>query len=1012
VIQEILRFALDDMPRKQQKEKHHNIGYTIIMNAGGLVYVSATNKKNIILCSVMLALSMMSLVLGRTLSNTLLLTQYSLSMLPWFYLAQSVLLILISLVTGVYQSKYPKQFSIIYKVVVVLALALFVLSLHYTFSGSAFIIATLLWTFTGIGPIIALDFTSDCFDVQEFKQFNWILQVAGTLGAVLIGLIVANIPQHYDKTGILGLMILVEFLSIFCIFPMTMQQQSIQKGSKNSPGLLSAVSQNTLFKYLALTVIASAFVNAIIDYNFKFALTTDIDEKSITNAVNIIYVISIVCTLVVQVFFLDRLLQKMGSKKMILIFPLLMLACALLAVSYPDFTIIAALFICNQVANNSTFALSKSLCTNIFPQGIRSLARIYLDGGIEPIGTMLAALAVFGLSLAHNTRIDLTLIILASLYTLYLCRHAIKTYTTQLTESVYLRRFNPELINITDRDDKEIEDIVSQSLQDQNPDTRFFALQLLSYYKLNRLPASIATLLVNSNPDIQKETARLLAVHRDQREFENSAREVFISSENDSVRWYLCLYLLSSRPDFLIQYVARTKHRETLAYTCIRALIYLKLGDIQQHITALQQTLDLYKADEYAGKKWFLRLLQEVPDIHDDEYLVKIINEGALPLKMLAIQQIGSAPSPALLACLIEHIGTPGLRYTLNDCLIRLGDTVTHQVVNRLHQSDSYSVKTGCLLILSNIKSEESERCLLDTLRKTPDMLVKTITAKYLAYQGVKQPVSKQVSAFLTQAIKDEISLYQRLCAWRPVNNIKDTGNEINARLFLLKKRVMYYFTAISGSVDILNSTPLLTNPLTSKDQKAVALELIDSNMEDRMIASWLLILFTDQQISTINETPVFPEDPLLETCLRNIESHNMESFYLLIKLRKLDLFKNLSAETLLSLAKCCVSIDMIKDEIIFKEGEAGDGLYLIDSGNVDVSKQGHVIAHLTEGDYFGEMALLVDTPRYATITATSEGALIFIGKQDFDRITDEVPEIMKSIVKQVIHYLTDAKQA
>ncbi|MGQ3892589.1 cyclic nucleotide-binding domain-containing protein [Legionella sp. CNM-4043-24] len=974
------------------------------------MYVSAENRKKLTLCAVLIALSTMSLVLGRTLSNTLLLTQYHLRILPWFYIGQSAFFILVMFAISICQNKYPERFALIYKTVVSAILVLLMAGLHFPFSELAFITAVILWTFSGISSIIALNYASRCFDVQEFKQYNWVLQLTGTLGAVGIGLIMARIPLSYDRIGILSLMLLVELLSILCILPLSIYQHGITQDShKSSPGLLASVRQNTLFKYLALIMIASAFLSVLIDYNFKLALATEIEEKNLTNTVNLIYVTSIVCTLMVQVFLQDRLVQKMGSKKIVIFFPLAMLISALAAVFYPGFTMIAVLFIINQVASSSVFTLSEGLYISILPQGIRHVAHYYLDGSIKSFGIMLAGLAVFVLVYFGNQRAGLIFVIVAGLYAVYLCRHAITAYTVQLTESVYLRRFNPDLIEITERDDREIEHIFSQSLQSQSLDAQFFALQLLSNYTHKRLPASLETLLLLSpNPDIQKGTARLLAAHRDQREFEKSASEVFIHSHDDSVRWFLCLYLLNSRPDFLMQYAAGSQHQNSLASTCIRALIYLKLGNIQQHITALQQILALYQSDDYARKKWFLRLLREMPDLHDDVYLIKIINEGELSLKVLAIQQIGSTPSPALVACLIEHIGVLGLRHTLNDCLVRLGDGITPQIAHRLHHSHSYSVKTNCLLILSLIMGEESERCLLDTLRNTPDMMVKTIAAKYLAYHCVKKTASERVNAFLSQGeIMREISLYQRLHAFLPHNNNRDATNEINARIALLKKRVLFYFAALSGSVNILNSVPLLSNPQTSKNQRAIALELIDNSIRDRKMVSSLLTLFTDQKIRTAHDQPCFPEDPLLETCLHNIESQNMESIYLLTKLRRLDLFKNLSAETLLTLVKCCVSMDMMKDEIIFREGDPGDGLYLIDSGEVIVSKEGKVISRLTEGEYFGEMALLDDAPRYATITAGSEGALIFISKQDFDSITDEVPDIMKSIVKQVIHYLT-----
>lgn len=976
------------------------------------MYVSSDNKKKIILCSALIALAMMMFILGRTLSNTLLLTQYSLDVLPWFYLVQSTLLVLTSIMTGKFQSKYPKQFAIKYKIFVVLSLVIFMIINRYHLPGSAFIMSIVLWTYTGITIVIAMDYASDTFDAQEYKRFNWLLQSSGTLGVIFIGVLVAYIPAKYDVEALLGIMLIIELTSIFFVTSLSTRQiSSSQTLDKNPASLSKTIQQNSLFKYLALTVIFSAFISTLVDYSFKFSLATEINTNDITYIVNLVYVISTFIILMVQIFFLDFLLKKMGSKKLVLIFPLVMLISSLITLCYPSFALISILFVINQIAQNTTMGLSKNLCLNIVPQTVRRLGRVYLEGAIKPIGIALTTIPVYWITYSNSPRLCQALIVLSSLYTLYLSRHVIKGYTVQLTQSVYLRRFNPNIINISARDAQEIEIVINQSLHHQDTDVRLFALQLLSNEKIKKLPPDIATLLDSTELTIQRECARLLATHRDQREFESVAARIFSTSHDDKVRWLLSLYLLVTKPDFLLNSTTSSKQQETLASQCIVSLIYLKLGDIQQQISALEHIMALYQSPEDDKKKWFLHILQEMPNLHCDEYLINIINKSSLPLKILAVQQVGLKPDNALTSTMINHIGTPGLLFALSKSLIRLGDSFSDQIAEKMNQTNTYSVKIGCLLILSHMNGQQSEHCLMDILRSSHDMVIKTLAAKYLAYRGVEYRFSDSMRVFITQEIIREISFCQRLYAYRQFYDNTGIRNEINSRIFFLKKRILYYLTTLSGSVEILNSIPLLTNVQTSKNQTAIALELIDSNTENRVIASQLLSLFAEHGRTQIKEPPSFTEDPFLENCICTIESQNMTSIYLLTKLRKLDLFKNLAAETLLVVADCCVSKDMTTNEVIFNEGDPGDGLYLIDSGSVDVSKQGIVISHLTEGEYFGELALLVDTPRYATVTAKSEGALIFIRKQDFDRITDEVPEIMKNITRQVIYYLTNKAQ-
>jgi NADH dehydrogenase len=82
--------------------------------------------------------------------------------------------------------------------------------------------------------------------------------------------------------------------------------------------------------------------------------------------------------------------------------------------------------------------------------------------------------------------------------------------------------------------------------------------------------------------------------------------------------------------------------------------------------------------------------------------------------------------------------------------------------------------------------------------------------------------------------------------------------------------------------------------------------------------------------------------------------------------------------------------------DVVFQQGDLGDSVYVIEEGECDVLReengQPKLLATLKAGDYFGEMAVLADQSRNATIQARSAMNVLIIPKQDFDKLRHSVP--------------------
>jgi MFS family permease len=100
--------------------------------------------------------------------------------------------------------------------------------------------------------------------------------------------------------------------------------------------------------------------------------------------------------------------------------------------------------------------------------------------------------------------------------------------------------------------------------------------------------------------------------------------------------------------------------------------------------------------------------------------------------------------------------------------------------------------------------------------------------------------------------------------------------------------------------------------------------------------------------------------------------------------LRSLPIFAPLSAPVLEQVASRLIPTEAALGSEIILQGDPGDRFYVIEEGEVVVSKNGRQVATLQQGDFFGEIALLREIPRTATVTAQTDTLLYALERDDF----------------------------
>jgi len=104
-------------------------------------------------------------------------------------------------------------------------------------------------------------------------------------------------------------------------------------------------------------------------------------------------------------------------------------------------------------------------------------------------------------------------------------------------------------------------------------------------------------------------------------------------------------------------------------------------------------------------------------------------------------------------------------------------------------------------------------------------------------------------------------------------------------------------------------------------------------------------------------------------------------------RLRATDLFAPLPPPALERVARDLVPLDLPAGSVVIREGEPGSRFYVLTEGRAVVSRGGEVVTERGPGDYFGEVALLLEQPRNATVTALSNIRVFVLERDEFLRV-------------------------
>jgi len=122
--------------------------------------------------------------------------------------------------------------------------------------------------------------------------------------------------------------------------------------------------------------------------------------------------------------------------------------------------------------------------------------------------------------------------------------------------------------------------------------------------------------------------------------------------------------------------------------------------------------------------------------------------------------------------------------------------------------------------------------------------------------------------------------------------------------------------------------------------------------------------------------------------------------------LKRVPLFAGCSKAQLGQIATIADEIDLPEGKVMIRQGESGRQFYVVVEGSVSVTRNGRKLPVRGGSEFFGEIALLADSPTTATVTTTSATHALVITKSSFRGLMAASPEIQLKVLRALAERL------
>ncbi len=949
-----------------------------------------------------------SIVLSRTYIDLLFLSTYPRSLLPYFFLAQTITILIstLSIRTMISKGSYLINSSMLMFLAVSMFLSKILLDLEI--SGFPFALSLWLASSSILVSVISWNTVSDAFDVRSFKRIARWITSAGSFGGLFIGLLVPVIITLFKVEMLLYILGALIVLSSLCVLKL----RSIAPPHK-IPERGTSPLRYPLFRNLAVGVFFLMVIDTFADYALKAEVGAAFSAEGIGKYMGPFYGIASVLTLTCQLGVTTRLLSYIGVAGLLCILPGFGILSGAGILVFPGLWLAAVFRMGESVFRYSFDNIGREIAANPLPGQVRRHGRLFLKGVATPLGTGTAALALWLIAEPFGLRGVAIIAICASLAWLWVISEVRTSYQNTLKEAIRMKRFGGEWVETTESSLHAIQSVAIHALQEKDPGAIRFGLAILEDLSSEKLPEPALKHLNSEFADVRAALAKT-AGHL---KYKKAAPHFIqrLEQENDpEVIWRLLEALSIIEPE-----AAVPKSLELLRSTQpeIKAgaiLVLIAAGDLDALIEATTSLKEMIGSPNPNMRKGAASAISAFKAGKLEKELQLLLGDTDEDVCIAAIRAAAARKAMGLAGDLTSKLGSGRVSHYASRTLVQFGMPVVGHLVEAIHRGEYAKARTAIrtLARISDIEVENE----IEKIARSKDVVIRTFAARQSALRARRQPASAAFRETARRFVMREARMIQIFESAKHDRSISGyLKSEIHARQKLAEMRFLYWFAVCTQPSEVVNIVPVLLSTVESKSdmsRRSAAIEFLETIASDRELKNAVTVFEMRSSVPVGRALKELKanDDPwlgrILETESKVFKGEQMDIIHKVMTLRKTALFENLPGEILLTIAEESETRELAQGQKIFSQGDYTDGLYTVASGTVMIKRDGQVISNLKEYGFFGEIGILDDSPRGGDAIAETDVTLLFIDKEVFNSITEDLPEVLKAVTKTVIGYL------